>query len=90
MLTALTRQICHSVFAFITFGKSAPVGSSVPLSITLILIQYTGRGILIDLAPDGIPHGPNDLLIATTTVANDLTLVTTNSKAFGRVAGLST
>jgi tRNA(fMet)-specific endonuclease VapC len=35
-----------------------------------------------------MPIGPNDLLIAATAVANDVTLVTANSKEFGRVAGL--
>ena len=42
-----------------------------------------------DLARSGTPIGPNDLLIAATTVANDLTLITANTKEFGRVAGLS-
>jgi tRNA(fMet)-specific endonuclease VapC len=42
-----------------------------------------------DLAREGTPIGPNDLLIAATAVANDVTLVTANSKEFGRVAGLS-
>lgn len=41
-----------------------------------------------DLARDGMPIGPNDLLIASTAVANDVTLVTANSREFGRVAGL--
>jgi len=41
-----------------------------------------------DLARGGTPIGPNDLLIAATAIANDLTLVTANSKEFGRVAGL--
>jgi len=41
-----------------------------------------------DLARNGTPIGPNDLLIASTAVANDVTLVTANSKEFGRVAGL--
>jgi tRNA(fMet)-specific endonuclease VapC len=42
-----------------------------------------------DLARDGTPIGPNDLLIAATAVANDLTLVTANQREFGRVAGLA-
>ncbi|UCC50941.1 MAG: type II toxin-antitoxin system VapC family toxin [Anaerolineaceae bacterium] len=42
-----------------------------------------------DLARIGTPIGPNDLLIAATAVANDVTLVTANSREFGRVAGLS-
>ena len=41
-----------------------------------------------DLARNGTPIGPNDLLIASTAVTNDVTLVTANSKEFGRVAGL--
>jgi tRNA(fMet)-specific endonuclease VapC len=36
----------------------------------------------------GTPIGPNDLLIAAITVANDVMLVTHNVKEFGRVAGL--
>ena len=42
-----------------------------------------------DLARIGKPIGPNDLQIAATAVANDLTLVTANTAEFGRVAGLS-
>lgn len=42
-----------------------------------------------DLARKGTLIGPNDLLIAAMAVANDVTLVTANSKEFGRVAGLS-
>ena len=42
-----------------------------------------------DLARSGTPIGPNDLLIAATAVANDLTLITANTKEFGRIAGLS-
>ncbi len=42
-----------------------------------------------DLARLGRPIGPNDLLIAATAVAKDLTLVTANQNEFGRVAGLS-
>jgi tRNA(fMet)-specific endonuclease VapC len=41
-----------------------------------------------DLARIGRPIGPNDLMIAATAVANDLTLVTANTREFGRVAGL--
>ena len=42
-----------------------------------------------DLARIGQPIGPHDLLIAATAVANDLKLVTANTKEFGRVVGLS-
>jgi tRNA(fMet)-specific endonuclease VapC len=36
----------------------------------------------------GTPIGPNDLLIASIAMANDLVLVTTNTKEFSRVEGL--
>lgn len=42
-----------------------------------------------DLARDGWLIGPNDLMIAATAVANEVTLVTANTRVFGRVAGLS-
>lgn len=42
-----------------------------------------------DLALGGNLIGPNDLLIAATAVTNDLTLITANTKEFGRVARLS-
>ena len=40
------------------------------------------------LAAAGRPIGPNDLLIAATALAHDLTLVTHNVREFSRVAGL--
>lgn len=40
------------------------------------------------LAERGIPIGPNDLLIASIAVANDVTLVTHNTSEFSRVPGL--
>lgn len=40
------------------------------------------------LSRQGIPIGPNDLLIAAHTLAADLTLVTANSREFSRVPGL--
>jgi tRNA(fMet)-specific endonuclease VapC len=51
-------------------------------------VDAYGR-IRSDLARSGTPIGPNDLIIAATAVANDLILVTANSKEFGRVAGLT-
>ena len=42
-----------------------------------------------ELEGAGKPIGPNDLLIAATAIANQLILVTHNTKEFGRVAGLS-
>jgi len=40
------------------------------------------------LAGMGTPIGPNDLLIASIAIANDLTLVTNNTSEFSRVPGL--
>jgi tRNA(fMet)-specific endonuclease VapC len=40
------------------------------------------------LAAAGRPIGPNDLLIAATALAHDLTLVTHNLREFSRVTGL--
>jgi len=40
------------------------------------------------LAAAGRPIGPNDLLIAATALAHDLTLVTHNLREFSRIAGL--
>ena len=44
--------------------------------------------IRADLASQGRPIGPNDLMIAATARANDAILVTNNSGEFSRVAGL--
>jgi tRNA(fMet)-specific endonuclease VapC len=42
------------------------------------------------LARDGVPIGPNDLMIAAIALAHDLTLVTHNSSEFSRVPNLRT
>jgi tRNA(fMet)-specific endonuclease VapC len=44
--------------------------------------------IRADLAAKGRPIGPNDLMIAAIALANRFTLVTHNTREFGRVAGL--
>ena len=44
--------------------------------------------IRADLERAGRPIGPNDLLIAATALAHDLTVVTHNISEFGRVPGL--
>lgn len=44
--------------------------------------------IRADLERSGRPIGPNDLLIAATARAGDLTLVTTNTRELSRVPGL--
>ena len=41
-----------------------------------------------DLARNGTPIGPNDLLIASIAMSNKFTLVTANTREFGRVVGL--
>lgn len=41
-----------------------------------------------ELADRGSPIGPNDLMIAATALAHDLTLVTHNVREFSRVPGL--
>lgn len=45
--------------------------------------------IRADLEAAGQPIGMNDLLIAAHAIALDLTLVTDNTREFGRIAGLS-
>lgn len=42
----------------------------------------------VHLESRGTPIGPNDLLIAATALAHDFTLVTHNTREFGRVLGL--
>ncbi|MDZ4768182.1 MAG: type II toxin-antitoxin system VapC family toxin [Chloroflexota bacterium] len=41
-----------------------------------------------ELTRAGTPIGPNDLMIASVALANELTLVTHNTREFGRVTGL--
>jgi tRNA(fMet)-specific endonuclease VapC len=49
--------------------------------------EVYGR-IRANLAARGTPIGPNDLMIAATALANNLILVTHNTKEFSRVTGL--
>lgn len=44
--------------------------------------------IRAELTAAGTPIGPNDLMIASIALANQLTLVTSNTAEFGRVPGL--
>lgn len=44
--------------------------------------------IRAQLAEAGTPIGPNDLMIASIALAHGLTLITHNTREFGRVAGL--
>ena len=41
-----------------------------------------------ELSSKGMPIGPNDLMIASIALANDVALVTHNTREFGRVDGL--
>lgn len=50
--------------------------------------HFHAAQIRADLARTGTPIGPYDLLIASIALANSLTLVTHNTREFGRVAGL--
>ncbi|MDW7711685.1 MAG: type II toxin-antitoxin system VapC family toxin [Deferrisomatales bacterium] len=49
--------------------------------------DHCGR-VRAEPAAQGTPIGPNDLLIAATALAHDLTLVTHNIREFSRVTGL--
>lgn len=49
----------------------------------------TYANIRADLAANGKPIGPNDLLIAAIAVTNGLRLITHNTAEFSRVAGLT-
>ncbi len=44
--------------------------------------------IRADLASRGTPIGPNDLMIAAITIANDLILITHNTREFSRIKAL--
>jgi tRNA(fMet)-specific endonuclease VapC len=50
--------------------------------------HITAAHIRATLAVAGTPIGPNDVLIAAIALANDLTLVTHNTREFGRISML--
>ncbi|MBI3329427.1 MAG: type II toxin-antitoxin system VapC family toxin [Nitrospinae bacterium] len=50
--------------------------------------DHYGR-VRADMAAQGTPIGPNDLMIAAIALANNLILVSHNTREFARVAGLS-
>jgi len=52
-----------------------------------VAARVAGR-IRSELAASGTPIGPSDLLIAAIAVVNNLTLVTHNTREFGRVSEL--
>lgn len=92
--------ICSVVYAELCYGvlRSAdPVHAQVQLAsflanfVSLPLddrAAETAAVVRADLAKKGTPISPHDLLIAAIALANDLTLVTHNTREFGRVAGL--
>ncbi len=53
-----------------------------------VAAEHYGR-VRADLAAQGTPIGPNDLMIAAIALANNLILVTHNTREFARVAGLT-
>ncbi|MEW6579564.1 MAG: type II toxin-antitoxin system VapC family toxin [Chloroflexota bacterium] len=58
---------------------------SLPFDDAAALVYARIRGVL---EQEGMPIGSNDLMIAAIALANDLTLVTHNTREFGRVAEL--
>lgn len=58
---------------------------SLPFDDAAAAIYGTVRG---KLEAQGTPIGPNDLLIASIALANQLILVTHNTREFGRISGL--
>ena len=92
--------ICSVVYAELRYGvlRSADPASG-HARLTLFLANFVSLPlddraaeiaavVRADLAGKGIPISPHDLLIAAIALANDLTLVTHNTREFGRVAGL--
>ena len=58
-----------------------------PVAFDWAAASHAGR-IRAQLAADGLPIGPNDLLIAASAIAHGLILVTHNTGEFQRVPGL--
>ncbi|WP_445247774.1 PIN domain-containing protein [Microcoleus sp. OTE_8_concoct_300] len=72
----------------------APSPNSKIFLIALYLLPFDDQSAVIygqiraKLAASGTPIGPNDLLIASIALANNLILVTHNTREFSRVEGL--
>jgi tRNA(fMet)-specific endonuclease VapC len=93
-------RLCAIVKAELVYGarKSARVDDNLRLLrrffAPLVSLPFDDRcaeeaGLIrLDLERSGRPIGPNDLLIAATARAHDLTLVTHNLREFGRIPGL--
>jgi tRNA(fMet)-specific endonuclease VapC len=94
-------RLCAIVKAELLYGarKSARVDHNLRLLrrffAPLVSLPFDDRcaeqaGLIrLDLERSGRPIGPNDLLIAATARAHDLTLVTHNLREFGRIPGLA-
>lgn len=93
-------RLCSIVKAELVYGarKSARVDANLSLLrrffAPFVSLPFDDRcaeeaGLIrLDLERSGRPIGPNDLLIAATARAYDLTLVTHNVRELGRVPGL--
>lgn len=98
---ASSIRLCSMVKAELYHGarKSSRVGENLTLLRTFfepfVSLSFDDRcaeqyGLIrADLEREGRLIGPNDLLIAATARANNLTLVTHNTKELSRVSGLS-
>ena len=99
-LSSAEAALCSIVKAELLYGarRSAHVeenlaslatffGAFPSLSFDDRAAEAAGR-VRAELARAGTPIGPHDVLIAAIALANDLTLVTNNTREFARVAGL--
>jgi tRNA(fMet)-specific endonuclease VapC len=92
--------VCSVVYAELCYGvlrSTDPARAQLQLAsflanfVSLPLDERAAEiaaAVRADLAMKGTPISPHDLLIAAIALANDLTLVTHNTREFGRVAGL--
>jgi tRNA(fMet)-specific endonuclease VapC len=92
--------VCSVVKAELFYGASRSNNPEKSLSAQRLFLDrfvsltFDGKAaeqygyIRAQLATLGTPIGPNDLLIAAIALANDLTLVTNNTREFERVVGL--
>ena len=93
--------VCSIVKAEMYFGakrSQKPVKTRAEQDAFLVLFQSLPfddaaaeiySNIRADLAARGTPIGPNDLMIAAIAIANNLILITHNTREFSRVTGLS-
>lgn len=102
IVPATEIAICSVVKAELSYGANRSVRPAQTLAhqrqfldqfVSLLFddsaAEVYGR-LRAQLAAAGAPIGPNDLMIAAIAVANDLVLVTHNTREFSRVPGLTT